>query len=350
MRYEPEEFELLKDNVDEFMKRGPLGDIFTSFFYRPYPYNQTENVLDTLRFADARKLLIDYLYKVSRAKSIEVTRQTEDLIGEIWEYGYPSRNREMDFLKNLAWDICRMTKSVDYWEWEAMRLPGESESDVVRRTYQEIKDPEKRHDVMQFWTDYLERMQPKYELEIQVAEVLARLNKGFTHMETPIMEEIKALIENKSFLDSQKYHDASIYYILKKEQDGSVSYKGFAEYEQEMALHFSVSEEEVTEIYIGDTSVYEDLFQPLEEGYEIAAITMDGHFNVWDELDQEGLDTIPYRKGIEDYLNYCKEKNITAGAIQSSIGWRVQDLFQLVEQQKKNNLNKRNQVDRHTRR
>ncbi|XBX04458.1 hypothetical protein QMP26_28875 [Enterocloster clostridioformis] len=169
MRYEPEEFERLKDYVDEFMKRGPLGDIFTPFFYKPYPYNQTENVLDTLRFADARKLLIDYLYKVSRAKSIEVTRQTEGLIGELWEYGYPDKNREPDFLKNLAWDICRMTKSVDYWQWEAMRLPGESESDVVRRTYQEIKNPEKRREFMQFWIDYLERMRPKYELEIQAS-------------------------------------------------------------------------------------------------------------------------------------------------------------------------------------
>ena len=346
MRYEPEEFERLKDYVDEFMKRGPLGDIFTPFFYKPYPYNQTENVLDTLRFADSRKLLIDYLYKVSRAKSIEVTRQTEGLIGELWEYGYPDKNRESDFLKNLAWDICRMTKSVDYWQWEAMRLPGESESDVVRRTYQEIKNPEKRREFMQFWIDYLERMRPKYELEIQAAEVLTRLNKGFTHMETPFMERIKVLVENKKFLDSQKYHDASIYYILKKEQDGAVSYKGVAEYEQEMAVYFSISKEEVTEIYIGDTSVHEDLFKPMEEGYKIAAITMDGHFNVWDELDREGLDALPHREGFEDYLIYCKERNITAASITASIGWSVGDLLDEVKLQKQDYMNHVSQADR----
>ena len=346
MRYEPEEFERLKDYVDEFMKRGPLGDIFTPFFYKPYPYNQTENVLDTLRFADARKLLIDYLYKVSRAKSIEVTRQTEGLIGELWEYGYPDKNRESDFLKNLAWDICRMTKSVDYWQWEAMRLPGESESDVVRRTYQEIKNPEKRREFMQFWIDYLERMRPKYELEIQAAEVLTRLNKGFTHMETPFMERIKVLVENKKFLDSQKYHDASIYYILKKEQDGAVSYKGVAEYEQEMAVYFSISKEEVTEIYIGDTSVHEDLFKPMEEGYKIAAITMDGHFNVWDELDREGLDALPHREGFEDYLIYCKERNITAASITASIGWSVGDLLDEVKLQKQDYMNHVSQAEK----
>lgn len=58
-----------------------------------------------------------------------------------------------------------------------MRLPGESEADVVRRTYQEIKNPEKRREFMQFWIDYLERMRPKYELEIQAAEVLTRLKE-----------------------------------------------------------------------------------------------------------------------------------------------------------------------------
>ena len=189
-------------------------------------------------------------------------------------------------------------------------------------------------------------MRPKYELEIQAAEVLTRLNKGFTHMETPFMERIKVLVENKKFLDSQKYHDASIYYILKKEQDGAVSYKGVAEYEQEMAVYFSISKEEVTEIYIGDTSVHEDLFKPMEEGYKIAAITMDGHFNVWDELDREGLDELPHREGFEDYLIYCKERNITAASITASIGWSVGDLLDEVKLQKQDYMNHVSQADR----
>ena len=61
------------------------------------------------------------------------------------------------------------------------------------------------------------------------------------------LADIYSSRKNKKFLDSQKYHDASIYYILKKEQDGAVSYKGVAEYEQEMAVYFSISKEEVTE-------------------------------------------------------------------------------------------------------
>ena len=63
-------------------------------------------------------------------------------------------------------------------------------------------------------------------------------------METPFMERIKVLVENKKFLDSQKYHDASIYYILKKEQDGAVSYKGVAEYEQENCCHSVIMNKE----------------------------------------------------------------------------------------------------------
>ncbi len=120
----------------------------------------------------------------------------------------------------------------------------------------------------------------------------------------------------------------------------------FAEYEQEMAVYFSISKEEVTEIYIGDTSVHEDLFKPLEEGYEIAAITMDGHFNVWDELDRDGLDTLLHREGFEDYLIYCKERNITAASITASIGWSVGDLLDEVKLQKQDYMNHVSQADR----
>lgn len=109
---------------------------------------------------------------------------------------------------------------------------------------------------------------------------------------------------------------------------------------------FSISKEEVTEIYIGDTSVHEDLFKPMEEGYKIAAITMDGHFNVWDELDREGLDALPHREGFEDYLIYCKERNITAASITASIGWSVGDLLDEVKLQKQDYMNHVSQVDR----
>lgn len=346
MRYEPEEFELLKDHVEDFMKKGPMGDIFTPFFYKPYPYNQTGNVLDTLRFADARKLLIDYLYRVSRAKSIEVTRQTEDLIGELWEYGYPDKNREPDFLKNLAWDICRMIKSVDYWEWEAMRLPGESETDVARRTYQEIKYPDRRHELMQFWIDYLERMQPKYELEIQIAKVLTELNHLSPEMQTSRMNELKVLWENKQFLDSQMYQGAIIYHILKKDTQEGTIYQGLAEYGQEKAVCFSLSTGEAAELNIGYAYTDKYLFGLLEEGYEIAAMTMDGHLDVWEELSRWGIGAIPHKEGTADYLAYCKEKNISAAALKASMGWEVLDLFKMAQRQ--DSAHKPHLEDRHS--
>lgn len=342
MKYEPEEFELLKEHVKEFMMRGPLGDLFTRFFSQPYPYNQTENVMDTLQFADVRKLLIDFLYRVSKAQSIEVTRHTENLIGEIWEYGYPENKSGLDFMKNLSWDLCNMAKSVDYWQWEGMRLPGESEADVVRRTYQEIQNPEKRFECLQFWLSYLERMQLKYEQEIQIADILVKLNKGLPDFSTPKMEEVKVLAVNKSFLDLEMYHDAIVYYVLKKDEaGGEINYKGFAEYEQEMGLYFSFSEEEITEVYMGDISADSDLFELLEDGYEIAAMTMDGHLCVWEELNRTGLDSVCNREGLEVYLDFCKEKYITAAAITASTGWKVNDLYKLAELPKKEDVNKR---------
>ena len=73
---------------------------------------------------------------------------------------------------------------------------------------------------------------------------------------------------------------------------------------------------------------------------------MDGHFNVWDELDREGLDTLPYREGFEDYLIYCKERNITAASITASIGWSVGDLIGEAESQMQDYKNHVNQTDK----
>ena len=84
----------------------------------------------------------------------------------------------------------------------------------------------------------------------------------------------------------------------------------------------------------------------MDEGYKIAAITMDGHFNVWDELDREGLDALPHREGFEDYLIYCKERNITAASITASIGWSVGDLLDEVKLQKQDYMNHVSQADR----
>ena len=210
-----------------------------------------------------------------------------------------------------------------------MRLPGESETDVVRRTYQDIRDPEKRLDRAQHWRDYLDKMHVKYETEVQIAKVVADLEAIQKPAE---MTKEKLLVKCKEFLDRELYSGAIIHYILSKESKGKRTFHGFAEYEEELAIYFSISEKSVFCAYMGDTHTDYDLLALLEAGYKIEAMTREGHLGVWYELGTTDMDDITHIEGLEDYLLFCKEKYISVETIAAMASWPPQDLFEIAEQ------------------
>ena len=70
-----------------------------------WPYRRkAENYLDELAKADVRKALIASLYHMCRGKGIETTRATEQMIGELWDFGRPDKAQERDMLQALVWD------------------------------------------------------------------------------------------------------------------------------------------------------------------------------------------------------------------------------------------------------
>ena len=58
-------------------------------------------------------------------------------------------------MKSLAWDLCGAVKSISEMEWRRIRHAGESEADVVRRIYQQIKETEKRCELVEYWKEHL---------------------------------------------------------------------------------------------------------------------------------------------------------------------------------------------------
>lgn len=48
MKYEAEDFEVLKSTVKHFMKNNPNSDMSVVMEYRPYPYNQTDDAYASL--------------------------------------------------------------------------------------------------------------------------------------------------------------------------------------------------------------------------------------------------------------------------------------------------------------
>lgn len=332
MKYETEDFEILKKHVEEFMKQGPLGDIYLYFFLEPYPYNRTGNTLDTLRFADVRKLLIDFLRGVSQKYSSEVREQTKFLIQEIQEYGYPDRQEE-DYMKNLAWTLCDTVKFVDYDEWESRRLPGESEADVVRRTYQQMKSREYCSEQLEFWQEYAECRHLRYEKEIQVAEIIVELQGLFPSLPKAELSKEELMVKSRNRLESLHFKDIVLYYILEPADNGVSPYKGVAGYHSKV-VHFSPFEGNAWFLDRKDISTYNELLAALENGYEISFMTMDGHASVWYELGTSDIHTIRHKEGLRKYLLYCKENDITAWTIKETMGCTPPDLMGHLERQK----------------
>ena len=56
----------------------------------------------------------------------------------------------------------------------------------------------------------------------------------------------------------------------------------------------------------------DDLFMYLEQGYELAGMSLEAHCAVWSEIAEiHGQGGIDHTKGMQQYLNYCKRNGVT---------------------------------------
>lgn len=158
LKYESKGFEQLKAKTGEFLEHGALGNIRV-YCEMTWPYRRkAENYLDELAKADVRKALIASLYHMCRGKGIETTRATEQMIGELWDFGRPDKAQERDMLQALVWDTGMFIKNNGYWDWEEMREIGESDTDVVRKLYGKLRTREGREQQSDILVAYLEIM------------------------------------------------------------------------------------------------------------------------------------------------------------------------------------------------
>ena len=175
MKYGSEDFAQLKETVGEFMQNGALGDIRV-YWEMIYPYKKPENsYLDELAKADVRKNLIDFLYDKSHGKGRTVVDKTEALIGEIWDYGLPDKEQERDVLQALAWDTAMLLKHNYCWAYEQAREIGESDTDMVRKTYGLVRTLAGREELADFLEQYLEDESLSVKLQVESEKIQMRL-------------------------------------------------------------------------------------------------------------------------------------------------------------------------------
>ena len=189
LKYESKGFEQLKAKTGEFLEHGALGNIRV-YCEMTWPYRRkAENYLDELAKADVRKALIASLYHMCRGKGIETTRATEQMIGELWDFGRPDKAQERDMLQALVWDTGMFIKNIGYWDWEEMREIGESDTDVVRKLYGKLRTREGREQQSDILVAYLENYDLPGEVQAQIEHLEVRL----LNYPSPVWEEDRSI-------------------------------------------------------------------------------------------------------------------------------------------------------------
>ncbi|MBQ2835476.1 MAG: hypothetical protein IJE68_01390 [Clostridia bacterium] len=127
------------------------------------------------------------------------------------------------------------------------------------------------------------------------------------------IEKEKLRIED--FLkNSEEHQDKKIQYILYKEDTKETNILAINE-EGTLAIEFTPITKESKEGYWDvpgwDFNYDYYMYNLLEENWEIAYITPNIHYDIWNSINELYPEDIDYKDGVQKYLKYCKENNIT---------------------------------------
>lgn len=112
------------------------------------------------------------------------------------------------------------------------------------------------------------------------------------------------------------------------------AYSGY----QDMEIYFYPFCKEKSVYYNWSLDFEEDLFEPLEKGYEIVLMSSLCHSVIWRLIEDSYNNNCEYGKGMQTYLSYCKRNGITKQFLQENgtyDGMDVMSLYKKARETKK---------------
>ena len=84
---------------------------------------------------------------------------------------------------------------------------------------------------------------------------------------------------------------------------------------------------------------YDDnLYDFLEDGYEIAAMSMDSHFCIWTTIEEWQNEEINHPAGMQMYLAYCKRNGISINKLREAVSYSGIDVMKFYDGKTKHNI------------
>lgn len=154
--------------------------------------------------------------------------------------------------------------------------------------------------------------QIKWELDMLIPsvdrEILMQAHKDILRIKEKEIENFKDKVNN--FLkQSEDYQDFKIEYILADNENLGKSFV-IASKDDEI-IQIDPYDMYIKHIADWTYNFDEDIFKELETGKEISYMTINTHYAIWDCLEKCYPDDIENIKGVQIYLKYCKENEVT---------------------------------------
>nr|WP_288978886.1 hypothetical protein [uncultured Blautia sp.] len=151
-------------------------------------------------------------------------------------------------------------------------------------------------------------------------------------------EKEKLINDCNMYLQQHHYKEFVLLYVLSRDNlnDSPYQYSAVASTDENVLFFDVYAKESQPDIYrVEMCSADDDLFFELSSNNcTIAAMMMEGHFSVWEQLADIPREEITYLSGLETYLEYCRDNQITRNSIKEALHLDVPDIFELLEGEK----------------
>lgn len=130
-------------------------------------------------------------------------------------------------------------------------------------------------------------------------------------MEDEEIQRIEQMREKADELlkNNEEYEDYEVQYIL-IDKDDPENATATAFRDDEIAI-IDLKTNEINPTAEWAFNIDEDIFSELENNKEIGYMTLDFHYGIWSVIEQWYPEDMDYKKGMQEYLKYCKENGIT---------------------------------------
>lgn len=162
----------------------------------------------------------------------------------------------------------------------------------------------------------------------------------FKKKEKIMREATRALKRKATYQKKRGYGDDENYALE------TVLYKGDPKNPEDVLVYgvsdqesfwFHLTGDDQKEVAISPMEIdYDDnLFKDLENGYEIAGMSMEGHYGVWytlDDVENNEFWETSRPEGLAKYLLYCRQNGVTVQKLQKETGYDGRDMLKVYQE------------------